>query len=85
MVLAAALSQRVNLAWAATIALLLFGAAFTVAQQGDNGISLTEVCNTAPQGAPTQSATFTVAGNTLTLFNPASTNGLGNVGVFTKQ
>ncbi len=32
MVLAAALSQRVNLAWSATIALLLLGAAFTVAQ-----------------------------------------------------
>jgi len=33
MVLAAALSQRVNLAWTATIGLLLLGAAFTVAQQ----------------------------------------------------
>ena len=33
MVLAAALSQRVNLAWAATIVLLLLAAAFTVAQQ----------------------------------------------------
>ena len=32
MVLAAALSQRVNLAWSATIGLLLFAAAFTVAQ-----------------------------------------------------
>jgi lysylphosphatidylglycerol synthetase-like protein (DUF2156 family) len=32
MVLAAALSQRVNLAWSATIVLLLLGAAFTVAQ-----------------------------------------------------
>jgi hypothetical protein len=60
-------------------------AAFTVAPQGDNGISLTTVCNTAPQGAATQSSTFTAAGNTLTLFSPDSTNGLGNVGVFTKQ